>query len=134
LEGYTPPAEFNDVYSDYGEDTDGDGLNNSLVIEVGVYVTKAGLYRVSGELYENGTWNYVDWAYNTTYLSEGNQTVQLRFDGIRIRQNKYNGTYDLRYLYLDNTTDWIQQDYRYYAYTTGYYEWPGWQKAPGRIQ
>ena len=128
LEGYTPPVEFNDVYSDYGEDTDGDGLYDYLVVDVGVNVTEAGRYEVWGSLYENGTYNLIDYAYNTTDLSEGNQTVQLRFEGIKIRQNKYNGTYDLRYLHLYNTTDWIQQDYRYYAYTTtGYYEWPGWQ-------
>ena len=101
-----PPAEFNDIYSDYGEDTDvpPDGFNNSLVINIGVNVTKAGRYQVSGELHENGTWHYITGASNASYLSEGNQTVQLRFDGIRIRQNKYNGTYDLRYLRLYNVT------------------------------
>ncbi|CAD7767005.1 MAG: Subtilase family protein [Candidatus Argoarchaeum ethanivorans] len=101
-----PPAEFNDVYSDYGEDTDvpPDGFNNSLVINVGVNVTKAGRYQVSGSLYENGTWQYITGASNTSYLSKGNQTVQFRFDGVGIRQNEYNGTYDLRYLNLYNAT------------------------------
>ncbi|MHC1571673.1 MAG: S8 family serine peptidase [Methanosarcinales archaeon] len=102
LEGYSPPAEFSDIYSDYREDTNGDGLYDYLVVEVGVNVTKAGRYQVSGELYENGTYSSVDYAYNATYLSEGNQTVQLRFEGIRLRQSKYNGTYDLRYLELYN--------------------------------
>jgi len=101
---YIPPAEFNDVYSDYGDDTDGDGLNNSRIIEVGVNVTKAGRYRVRGELYGNATGHYIISAYNTTYLDTGNYSVLLKFDGIRLRQNKYNGTYDLRYLSLYNYT------------------------------
>ena len=159
------PALFNDVYSDYGEDTDGDGLNNSLIIEVGVNVTKAGTYRVRGELYENATYHYIISAYNTTYLDTGNHSLLLEFDGIRLRQNKYNGTYDLKYLYLYNYSYPVppptpaptpvpasqlekseaievenvsvlygeQLDYRYYAYTTGYYEWSGWQKPPAEF-
>ena len=160
-----PGAEFNDVYTDYGEDTDGDGLNNSLVINVGVNVTKAGTYRVRGELYENATYHYIISAYNTTYLDTGNHNVLLKFDGLRLRQNKYNGTYDLKYLYLYNYSYPVppptptptpvsasqlekseaievenvsvqygeQLDYRYYAYTTGYYEWSGWQKPPAEF-
>ena len=105
LEGYTLPAEFNDVYSDYGlNTTTEDNLYDYLVIDVGVNVTKAGRYEVSGDLYENGTYNYVGYDSNTTDLNEGNQTIQLRFEGIRLRQNEYNGTYDLKYLELENAT------------------------------
>ncbi|MGB2728575.1 MAG: S8 family serine peptidase [Halobacteriota archaeon] len=152
-----PPAEFTDIYSDYGEDTDGDGLNNSLVIVVGVNVTKAGTYKVRGELYENATYYYVISDYNTTYLDTGYHNVLLKFDGIRMRLNKYNGTYDLRYLYLYNMTypyaldleEKIarggispenvsglygeQLDYRYYACTTGYYNWTEFQKPPAEF-
>lgn len=66
MEFEPPPAEFNDQYSDSGEDTDGDGLYDYLVVDVGVNVTEAGDYRVSGELYENETHNHVDYAYNLT--------------------------------------------------------------------
>ena len=55
-----------------GNAPDGDGLNNSLIIEVGVNLTKAGRYRVRGELYENATGHYIISAYNTTYLDTGN--------------------------------------------------------------
>ena len=124
------PALLNDVYSDYGEDTDTpkDDLYNYLVINVSVNVTEAGNYRISGELYENGTYNYVGYAYNTTDLTTGNHTVPLKFKGIKIRQNEYNGTYDLKYLYLYDGA-YHQLDYRYYAYTTGYYEWPKFQEG-----
>jgi len=133
IEGYYPPAEFNDVYSDYGEDTDGDGLYDYLVVDVGVNVTEAGDYRVSGYLYENGTYDSVDYAYNTTYLNEGSQTVQLRFEGIKIRQNEYSGTYDLKSLYLYNSSTGVQLDYRYYAYTTSYYNWTDFQIPPAEF-
>jgi hypothetical protein len=99
-----PPAEFNDIYSDHGEDTDGDGLYDYLVVNVGVNVTEAGNYSVKGDLFENGTtYNYVTLrASNITYMSEGNQTVQLRFAGIKVKENKYNGTYDLSKLELND--------------------------------
>ena len=133
LEGYSPPAEFNDVYSDYGEDADEDGLYDYLVIEVGVNVTKAGRYRVRGELYENGTYHWgVYYASKSAYLSEGNHTIKLKFSGMEIRNNGYNGTYDLKYLYLYNAT-YHQLDYRYYAYTTAYYNYTDFQEFPRYI-
>jgi len=122
-----PPAEFNDVFSDYGEDTDGDGLYNYLVVNVGVNVTETGNYTVRGELCENGTYNWVGSDYNKTYLSEGNQTVQLRF--FRIRMNKYNGTYDLKWLILFNAgSEFV--DNKVYAYTTSWYNWTEFEKPP----
>jgi len=132
IEGYSPPAEFNDVYSDYGEDTDGDGLYDYLVVDVGVNVSEAGGYRVSGHLYENGTYNSVDSDSNTTYLSEGSQTVQLRFEGIKIRQNEYNGTYDFKSIYLYDDED-RRLDYRSYAYTTSYYNYTDFRIPPAEF-
>ena len=128
----TPPAEFNDVYTDYSEDLDGDGLYNYLVVEVGVNVTEAGNYRVYGSLYENETYNWVESAYNTTYLNEGDQIIQLRFEGIKIRQNEVNGTFDLKYLRLYDE-DRKEVDYRYYAYTTSYYNYTDFQIPPAEF-
>lgn len=71
-----------------------------LVVNVGINVSEAGNYGISGDLYENGTFNFVDRDDNTTYLTEGNQFIQLRFDGRRLRQNEYEGSYDLRVLTL----------------------------------
>ena len=125
-----PPADFNDQYSDYGEDTDGNGLYDYLVVNVGVNVTEAGYYTVSGELCENGTYNWVGSDYNKTYLSEGNQTVQLRFKGFKLRMNKYNGTYDLKSLELFNAGE---LDYRDYAYTTSWYNWTELELPPAEF-
>jgi len=151
-----PPVEFNDVYSDYGEDTDGDGYYNYLVVDVGVDVLDAGDYRVSGELYENGTYNYVDSDSSTIYLNEGSQTVQLMFEGTKVRNNEYNGIYDLNYLELYNATYPVltptptpdlrrenkltetesvfigydeQLDYEYHAYTTSHYNYTEFEES-----
>jgi hypothetical protein len=121
-----PPAEFSDIYSDYGTDIDGDGLYDYLTIEVGVDVITVGYYQVNGGLYENGTYNNVAYDSNATHLNEGNQTVNLRFECVKIRNNKYNGTYDLKYVGLYNATYPTygeQLDYIYYAYTTTHYNY-----------
>ncbi|MCK5108582.1 MAG: S8 family serine peptidase, partial [Methanosarcinales archaeon] len=97
------PAIFTDVYSDNGADTDGDGLYDYLVIDVGVDVIDAGNYNVRATLYEHGGMS-VDGDSNYTYLNSGNQTVQLKFYGLALRQNGYDGRYDLRDLGLYNTT------------------------------
>ncbi|RJS69747.1 hypothetical protein CW696_06730, partial [ANME-2 cluster archaeon] len=116
------------VYSDYGEDTDGDGLYDYLTIEVGVNVREAGDYQINGALYDRYG-GHIGWAYNSTYLNTGNQTVQLDFDGIAIRQNEVNGTYDLRYLYLYDD-DRNQLDYINNAYTTTHYNYTEFQRPP----
>ncbi len=125
-----PPAEFNDVYTDYGEDTDGDELYDYLTIEIGVDVRKDGYYQVNGQLYERNSYNSIDYGGNTTYLSNGSQTIQLRFEGIKMRQNEYNGTYDLKYLYLYNSSTGTQWDYISNAYTTSYYNYIDFQTIP----
>ncbi|HDN66138.1 MAG TPA: hypothetical protein ENF23_07640, partial [Methanosarcinales archaeon] len=92
-----PPAEFSDIYSDYGTDTDGDEFYDYLTIKVGVDVLTAGYYQVEGGL-DDSYGARIDYGNNYTYLNTGNQTVQLDFSGITIRQNEVNGTYDLSYL------------------------------------
>ncbi|MEA3283203.1 MAG: S8 family serine peptidase [Euryarchaeota archaeon] len=128
-----PPAEFNDVYSDYGEDSDDDGLYNYLTIDVGVNVTNSGNYQVSGELYETETYNPVCHVYKSVYLTQGTQTVQLKFDGIKIRDNDYNGTFDLKYLQLYSSSTGDQLDYIYDACTTSYYNYTDFQEFPRYI-
>ncbi|MCG2758785.1 MAG: hypothetical protein L6263_10175, partial [Desulfobacteraceae bacterium] len=117
-----PPARFNDVYSDYGLDTDSNGLYDYITIDVGVNVSKTGYYYVSGSLYNSSGW-YIGSASNYINLNPGNQTVQLRFDGARIWQYRTNGTFDLKYLSLYNTSNWNELDYRHYAYTTKAYNY-----------
>ena len=85
-------------------------------------VSKAGNYQISGSLY-NSSGGFIDGTSNYTNLNAGNQTVQLKFTGGKIWQSRSNGTFDLRYLYLENASDWSQLDYRDYAYTTNSYNY-----------
>jgi subtilisin family serine protease len=116
-------GNFNEVYEDHGLDLDSNGLYESLVISVGVNVSKAGYYRVRGSLFNNSGW-YIDSSINSTNLNPGKQTVQLWFNGTRIWQSRTNDTFDLKYLYLDIVSDyWTQLDYKSYAYTTKSYNY-----------
>jgi hypothetical protein len=151
------PAIFTDVYSDNGVDTDGDGLYDYLVIDVGVDVVDAGNYDVRATLYEHGGMP-LDNNNNRTYLNSGNQTVQLKFYGLALRQNGYDGRYDLQDLGLYNTTYsnpypvppipvpipmpeepeepenitalYEEVDHREIAYTTAYYNHTDFQRPP----
>ncbi len=127
-----PPAKFSGEYSDYGTDTDGDELYDYLTIEVGVNVTTAGTYGISGELYDMYGWK-VDYEYNNyVHLNTGNQTMQFDFSGIAIRQNEVNGTYDLRYLYLCDDHG-NQLAYIHDAHTTMHYNYTEFQRSPAEF-
>ncbi|MEA3282212.1 MAG: S8 family serine peptidase [Euryarchaeota archaeon] len=121
-----PPAEFSDLYSDHGTDTDGDGLYDYLTIEIGVDVTTSGYYCVYGEL-GNSYGDYIEYISNCTYLNTGDQTIRLDFSGVTIGQGEVNGTYDLTYLCLyDDDPDPL--DFAYDAYTTSYYNYTEFQR------
>ena len=118
------PANLTGYFNDYGEDSDGNGLYDHLVVEVGVNVNLAGKYLLSGYLYENGTSNEVDYAYTPIYLDEGVHVVKLGFDGGKIRDSNFNGTYDLRNVKLCKAKGMLVSDpvdSVEYACTTSYY-------------
>ncbi|MEM3673755.1 MAG: hypothetical protein QW468_06015, partial [Candidatus Bathyarchaeia archaeon] len=79
---------------DYGEDTDGDGLYNYLVVEVEASVTVAGTYRLEvhrlgGEYDYEYVWLSVS---NETHLEEGIQNITIKFNGIVIHGSGINVT------------------------------------------
>jgi hypothetical protein len=117
-------------YSDYGTDADGDGYYDYLTIKVGVDVTSAGWYRVSGDLYDKN-WSYIEHGYYYGYLDTGSQTVELIFDGMKIRRNGVDGPFYLRYIYLYD--DYYNQlDYEY-EYETSAYNYTQFQKSPAEL-
>ena len=126
-----PPARFSDEYSDYGADTDGDGLYDYLTIEVGVDVITSGYYQVEGWLDDSCGYR-IEYSSNYTYLNTGNHTVQLDFSGITIRQNDVDGTYNLSYLCLYNY-HWKHLKHIRDVYTTSYYHCTEFQRPPARF-
>ena len=121
-------AKFNDIYSDYGTDTDGDGLYNYLTTDVGVNVIIPGNYSIEGWLYDvNGS--EIVWASNSTYLDIGSQSVPLKFYGVKIRGHEVDAPFNLKHLMLyDEKGNSI--DYRYSAYTTLEYDYTDFQTLP----
>jgi uncharacterized repeat protein (TIGR01451 family) len=90
-------------FQDFGLDTDGDGLFNQLVVQVGVNATVAGNYRLLAVL--------TDSAGNThnasvlMSLNAGQQLVPLRFDGESIFKNRVDGPYRLTSVVLSEEGD-----------------------------
>jgi parallel beta-helix repeat protein len=93
-----PPAVLAPPHSDNVIDTDNDGLYNYLVVETKVAVATAGWYSVSSSLYDNNG-NYITDAWTENYLDAGIQTLELRFDGLRINRSGLDGPYQA-YLWL----------------------------------
>jgi hypothetical protein len=118
-------TEFTCTYSDYGTDTDGDGLYNYLTAELSVNITTAGDYTLEGWLYDkNGTAMMM--ANNSTYLDIGDQLVLFSFDGLTLRRYRVDGPYNLKYLKLYDEND-TQIDFIYDAYNTSAYNYTDFQ-------
>jgi hypothetical protein len=118
-------ANFNNIYSDYGTDTDGDELYNYLTVDAGINVNSSGNYTLEGWLYDiNG--REIVFAYNDTYLDAGNQTILLNFDGLQIQKYGADGPFNLGYLILLDE-NYTLADYRYDAYNTSAYNYTDFQ-------
>ncbi len=78
--------------ADRGVDTDGDGLYNQLVIDVGVTVDVAGAYRVFGTL-TDGAGTVIEQVRAEQDLAPGLQTVSLAFDGAQLFALRHDGAY-----------------------------------------
>ena len=107
----SPPAEFTGNFSDYGLDTDDDGLYNYLVVEVGVNVSEPGEYIIQGNLrYYNETTGEWEWLNNVlsenfSNLSRGIHNVSLQFFmWPSVHELKYNGIFNVQ-LELRRITD-----------------------------
>lgn len=124
----SPKAFFQDTYSDYGLDTNGDGLYEFLVVDVGINVTSAGEYTLMGGLYDNNG-NEIVLASNHSYLNTGGQSMLLGFDGLSIYKHGVNGPYNLSYIILYDENGTLV-DLRSDAYTTYAYDYRDFQRPP----
>ena len=106
--------KFTGEFSDYGVDTDGDGLYNYLKVVAEVNVTKAGEYKLGGSLQyydeENGYWVNIISDWNETYIEVGIQSIALQFDGIEVYNTKYSGSFKVGLtLYEIEEENWIDR-------------------------
>ncbi len=112
-------------YSDIGIDTNADGMYNSLQVNVGVAVQKAGTYTIIGQLEHSGS---IAVARTITSLSMGGQTIGLDFDGQAIFSYRQNGPYQLRALRVEDASG-NRIDFKYEAYTTNAYSYNQFQHS-----
>jgi hypothetical protein len=124
-----PPAKFILPHSDYGLDTDSDGYFNYLVVNVTVNVSVAGSYEVDGELIDS-ILNSIDIDANLTFLSVGDQVVQLYFDGLCIYKNGVDGPYTVNLSLYDDSMNWMDSD----VYTTNSYLFTQFQPPDGTFE
>jgi hypothetical protein len=85
---------FTGSYSDTPQDTNSDGVYETLTVNVGVTASLAGDYEISGFLYDSTSKAIVS-ASATVNLAAGAATVPLVFDGLPIGINGKNGPYTL---------------------------------------
>ncbi len=108
---------FTGSYADWGQDADGDGLYEQLVIRVGVQVTATGSYVLRGSLVYSDS-SEITWAYITPTLVTGTHFLDLAFDGTAIGGRGVDGPYTLTDLTLTRgMASSSQRDaYRTFAY------------------
>ena len=111
-------ATFNGSNSDAGVDTDNDGLFNQLVIDIGVDVTVAGSYQLSGALYD-AAGNYMTDIVQTGNLATGSHVLSVSVDGGVISAAEADGPYQLKYLTLRDESGLLVAVGN--TYTTGEY-------------
>jgi len=86
-------AEFTGTYTETGDDTNTDGLYETLDFEVEINASKAGDYALSADLYA-GT-EFVAHTGDFFTLVSGTQTVMLPFNGTTIRNAGLDGPYTI---------------------------------------
>ena len=118
------------TFRDRGEDTDGDGLYNALVVDVDLNVTAAGTYRLFGILTDASGNRHETSA--VAELPGGPATVALRFDGVRIYGNGVDGPYTLSAVGLaeESDLDLLPVDEKADAYRTAGYGYRQFQHDP----
>ena len=114
---------LNGNFADYGEDTDGNGKYNHLVIAFDVTPGDAGVIVVQGRLVD-GLGKEIAWAENFKPMTGGTaQTITLAFFGPKIYASGKNGPYELHDLVIYHTGDPEQAVEVSNAYLTSAYNY-----------
>lgn len=132
-----PLVRFTGSYSDRAVDPDPDGKFDGLVVDVGLDVSKNGHYSIKGDLYDQSG-RLVSGAGGSTFtyaLPQGQQEMDIEFDGFSISDAAADGTYQLRNLglYTGTKGGTTLVDYLPEAYTTSVYDYHQFRVRPARI-
>jgi subtilase family serine protease len=126
------PIGFTSVIGDKGTDEDSNGLYDYLTISVGVDIESPGHYYVVGDLKDKDGSPLFLGHQSLYYLTEGNQTINLTFEGETIYQHCVNGTYTLVNLELQDV-EFRQIDLLSEAYETQSYNYTEFEEPPARF-
>lgn len=109
-----------ETVADRGVDDDGDGLFESLAVDVTVDVEEAGSYLANGRLTEPGG-EEIQWRGTSEFLTAGENVLTLVYDGRLISGRAVDGPYRVQSLtvYADPTSPVTLRD----PYVTGPYTW-----------
>jgi len=114
-------ADFNGNYNENTIDSDGDGLIDTLVIDIGVNVNTAGNYIISGNLNHTQDTTITSASFNSlnsAQLNAGSNNVRLSFVGSEIFNEGYDGPYLLSNLTLTDLQNNLQVDFKEQPFTT----------------
>ncbi|RMG84375.1 MAG: hypothetical protein D6712_11365, partial [Chloroflexi bacterium] len=109
------------TYADALTDGDGNGLYESLDLQVGVLVTDTGALAASAVLLSNG--QFIDLATTTIETPTiGVQTITLSFDGDKIRDSRLDGPYSIVPVTLIDDVSLLMLDEDAAGWQTGAYD------------
>lgn len=124
----TQTAQFQQVASAFPVDANGNGLYDSLNLNLSVNIVESGEFEFQGTLVDsNGQpitiGYYSTWMDGSGPLPAGLQTIVLSFDGAQIYQHGSNGPYTLADLTIFDVTDFtLEVDSSTEVYTTATYQ------------
>ncbi len=121
------PAKIENV-TDYGEDTNDDGLYNYLSTDISIKAINPTKYSLQGALYSNET--LIATNYTTADLINGTNTEKLKFNGSDIWKSKFNGPYTLDVTLYDENNQQIDIK----EYKTVNYNYEAFQRPAGSFR
>jgi parallel beta-helix repeat protein len=126
--GTLSTTKFLPPHSDYGNDTNGNGMYDLLTVDVRVNVTSNGWYQIYGDLY-NGLGNWTDGDMKNVYLMTGLNIVSLSFSGLDIYNCGVNGPYNVNLSLYDYSSNLLDSD----SYVTSSYTYDEFEAYIGLI-
>ena len=124
----TQTAQFQQVTNETPIDSNGNGLNDSLDLELSVNVITSGHFEFQGMLVDESD-QLITTAYYSTLMAgtgplpAGLQTITLSFDGEAIQQHGVDGPYTLTNLSINDVSDYsLVVDSATDVYTTATYQ------------
>jgi hypothetical protein len=113
------------TYADRGQDTDGDGRHERLLVDVGVEVTQASDFALAGTLIDSRG-DEIASTVSYASLDVGSREMMLAFDGKLISEHGVGGPYRLNQVILmDVSGAAIEVDGANKVYLTGGYDYDG---------